>query len=728
MQTMTAMSKTLPAFSANTFTAGFQGWSDIAAMPDGRYVVTWASWLQDGNGNGVIAQIFNADGTPSGSEFVVNTFTTGSQQLPKIEVLANGDFVIVWEAYGPEGPFNAGIYGQRFDSTGTPLGAEFGVNTVTADHQKNPAITALSDGGFVVTWQSSGQETGTNAAEGIYAQRYDAGGVAVGGEIHVNTYTPGVQRNADVTALEGGGYVVMWQSAGQDGNLDGIFGQIYGADGLPSGTEFSVNSYTFQNQYGVKVTALADGGFVATWSSYGEDGNGAGVISQQFDAAGAKVGAAFQVNTYTTNNQSNSAVAALADGGYVIVWSSWLQDGDGYGTYAQRFDASGAKVGGEERVNTATVGYQDRVSITDTADGGFIISWTSADYNPDPGDVFVQQYDAQLFGTAADDVMSDDVGANWMIGQDGNDKLYGLTGDDVLEGGLGNDVLDGGVGVDTASYASAIGGVEVYLNANKSRGADGYDRLYNIENVIGSDFNDRLIGDAGDNVLSGGAGDDILKGKGGNDTYFGGTGNDTIRGDAGIDTMYGEEGSDTLLGLSGNDILDGGLGNDALYGGRDDDVLNGGEGDDRLRGNLGNDTLNGDAGSDDLRGGGGDDVLNGGAGKDWLYGQTGADTLNGGAGNDVLSGGGADGAVDTFVFAAGYGDDRVRGFEDGLDQIDLTGYGFVDAAEALSYASQTSWGAVKFDLSGAAGGQAGDVLYIEGMTLGTTFTAADFIF
>ncbi|WP_313711321.1 type I secretion C-terminal target domain-containing protein [Pseudomonas sp.] len=132
----------------------------------------------------------------------------------------------------------------------------------------------------------------------------------------------------------------------------------------------------------------------------------------------------------------------------------------------------------------------------------------------------------------------------------------------MLIGGLGNDLLDGGAGNDTASYATAPGGVTVDLShiGPQDTGAAGIDTLTGIENLIGSDYNDTLIGDAGDNVLNGGLGDDVLKGGDGNDMLIGGPGNDIMTGGNGNDTFVwqkGDTGHDTVTDFTpGSDHLD----------------------------------------------------------------------------------------------------------------------------------------------------------------------------
>ena len=122
----------------------------------------------------------------------------------------------------------------------------------------------------------------------------------------------------------------------------------------PVGSEFRANTYTSSDQIFSSVTALNDGGFVVTWSSDGQDGSGYGIYGQRYAADGTPVGSEFRANTYTTSDQIYSSVTALNDGGFVVTWSSFGQDGSGWGIYGQRYAADGTPVGGEFRANTYT--------------------------------------------------------------------------------------------------------------------------------------------------------------------------------------------------------------------------------------------------------------------------------------------------------------------------------------------------------------------------------------
>ncbi len=124
-----------------------------------------------------------------------------------------------------------------------------------------------------------------------------------------------------------------------------------------------------------------------------------------------------------------------------------------------------------------------------------------------------------IYGFGGDDTIS---------GGAGGDSLHGYSGDDVISGGTGDDQIDGGSGTDTVTYAGADGGVTVNLESGKATGADGRDRISEIENITGTAYADDLTGDRGMNVIAAGAGDDVIRSHRGADTLSGGAGNDTF--------------------------------------------------------------------------------------------------------------------------------------------------------------------------------------------------------
>ena len=328
--------------------------------------------------------------TPISGEFRVNTTTSDDQLNSSVAALDAGGFVVIWTSLGTDGD-GSGLFGQRYTAAGVAEGIEFRVNTTTASDQAFASVASLDGGGFVVTWTSLYQD---GSDYGIYGQRYAASGAAVGGEFRVNTVTSDSQLYSSVASLSDGGFVVVWESYNQDGSRSGVYGQRYSAAGATAGGEFRVNTFTANDQKYSAVIGLDGGGFVVTWSSYEQDGMDDGIYGQRYDAAGAAVGSEFRVNTYTTSFQYTSSVAALNGGGFVITWTSAGQDANDWGIYGQRYTAAGVAVGGEFRVNSTITGDQFNSSVTTLADGGFAVTWTSFGQDGDASGVYGQRYTA----------------------------------------------------------------------------------------------------------------------------------------------------------------------------------------------------------------------------------------------------------------------------------------------------------------------------------------------
>jgi hypothetical protein len=356
-----------------------------------------------------------------GPEFRVNTYLPHLQYSPSVAALGDGGFVVAWQSDDQDGS-STGIYGQRFSAGGGRIGAEFRVNTTTKDAQYDPHVAALANGGFVVTWTSQdpiyhssaifGQRysaTGARAggqiqvgaiavggrsavaglsdggfavvwaASTIFCQRYGANGAAVGSTFIVGGGSGSAADDPDIAALSNGGFVVTWTSREIDLST-GIQALRFDAGGMPQGETFVVNTYRKDRQELSSVVALKSGGFVVAWQSKAQDASTFGVYAQRFDATGARVGAEFRANTHSPFFQGVPSVGALSNGGFVITWHSLGQDGSSsYGVYGQRYVATGAPFGVEFRANTRTAGDQASPSVAGLKNGGFIVTWMGAD-------------------------------------------------------------------------------------------------------------------------------------------------------------------------------------------------------------------------------------------------------------------------------------------------------------------------------------------------------------
>jgi len=386
---------------ANTYTTSSQLNPAIASDGLGGFVVAWSSYVQDGSDFGVFGQRFGFGGAKVGPEFRVNTYTTGHQALPAVAAASGHGFVVVWESAGQDGSGD-GIFGQRYDDTGTKVGGEFGVNSYTTSAQRDPALAMDPSGSFVVVWNSAG--TGNYDIQG---QRFDAAGAKVGAEFSVNTYTTGTQSQPAIAAVPTG-FVVVWTSGGQDGSGNGVRGRRLDGTAAPLGPEFAVNTYTTGDQYAPAVATDRGGDFIVMWTSVGQDGSESGAFGQRFNRAGERAGPEFQVNSYTTGDQLAPAVAFERSGGFVALWTSMGQDGDQGGVFGQRFARDGTRVGSEFRTSVAFVGSQFFPAIADTG-RGIAAAWVGQLQDGSGEGIFGRRQDYVPAGLVAD---ADDAGAS----------------------------------------------------------------------------------------------------------------------------------------------------------------------------------------------------------------------------------------------------------------------------------------------------------------------------
>ncbi|MFC3612588.1 calcium-binding protein [Lutimaribacter marinistellae] len=281
----------------------------------------------------------------------------------------------------------------------------------------------------------------------------------------------------------------------------------------------------------------------------------------------------------------------------------------------------------------------------DTFDGGQGLDTVSYDGAPDrividlsdssrnartaEGDVLIGI--EAVIGTGSNDTIRGSEADNVLDGGNGHDLLEGRDGDDVIVTGRGWDTVDGGTGNDTLDLGTVIAPVNADLAAGTATSGGETKEIRNIENVAGSEFDDRVAGDTGSNVL---------RGRDGNDRLLGLAGDDVLDGGAGADTLNGGDGDDRITGGPSGPSAD--L-RDVIFGGAGDDRVEGGGGNDLIYGQQGNDTLDGGFGADELQGQEGDDVVTGGALSDLVFGGAGNDFVNGGFGHDRINGGtGAD--------------------------------------------------------------------------------------
>ena len=178
---------------------------------------------------------------------------------------------------------------------------------------------------------------------------------------------------------------------------------------LPCRAEFKVNTHTSDNQTYPAIASNANGNFVAVWSSYRQDGDKGGIFAQRFDANCNPVGNEFQVNTTTADHQTEPAVAMNAAGFFVVAWQSLgLNQED---IFAQRFDPNGQLLGSEFLVNTYTNDKQLCPGVAMNNNGGFVVVWESINIpaQPDKRSVCARLYDSSGSAMGPEFIVNDEV-------------------------------------------------------------------------------------------------------------------------------------------------------------------------------------------------------------------------------------------------------------------------------------------------------------------------------
>ena len=331
----------------------------VAMDLDGDFAVVWSSDGQDGDGEGVYAQRFSSSGVLQGSEFLVNTHAADAQTFPSIAMDADGDFVVTWSSLFQDHDIY-GVYAQRFNAAGLPQGDEFQVNTCIAGNQNYSAVAMDSDGDFVVTWTSSNQD---GDRTGVFGQLYDSSGTPLGDEFQINTTTTNNQCYSSVDMDAVGNFLVTWTSQDQDGSAKGIFAQRYDATGTALGTEFQVNTTTAASQE-LSAVSISAAGSVVVWRGFDTGTSTWNVHAQRFDSLGVAQGGELLVG-----QGRNPSVALGTSNDFVIAWQSDDPSSTSPSDiYIQQYDSAGQPLQAALIVNDVAAGDQQSPSIATDGD------------------------------------------------------------------------------------------------------------------------------------------------------------------------------------------------------------------------------------------------------------------------------------------------------------------------------------------------------------------------
>jgi Ca2+-binding RTX toxin-like protein len=545
------------SFTVNPANVDYEYAPRTVALSDGRFLVTWFGWNTSLEG-----QVVNADGTLSGSPFLIGPARNG---LGTVAALPDGGFVAVWK----DGS-DPGLRLQNFSATGTPVGTATVIAQAPGEEQF-PEIVTLSGSLFAAVW--------TQPARLLkWAQQFDLNAAAVGSEFEVNADSdPRYNYAGDSIAyLDNGRYVIAWaEDNPTEFDTDGtsVRAQVFEADGSLAGEEFQVNTTTAGRQYNPSVAVAANGQFVIAWS------DDAGIVNAQMFSAAIRpwnltgtAGDDFLEGDRLVDTLSG---AAGDDWLWGLGGNDTLDGGDGIDTidYSEK---------------TGSV----RVTLRDTGDASVQVNNVAEDTVRNVENILGGSGQNLLTGNGSANIFGGGEINDVLVMLGGNDIAFGAGNNDYLYMGLGDDIAVGGDGVDVLLLEGGI---------DEGQGGDGQDYIFGgdgDDSLFGEAGVDVLQGEAGNDFFDGGIGSDYLYGGAGNDVAYGGTdvaddhvspGNDIFVMEDGDDEAYGQRGQDYFYMGNGNDYANGGLGVDVFLGGAGNDQFEGGPGVDYAWGEAGND-------------------------------------------------------------------------------------------------------------------------------------------
>jgi hypothetical protein len=433
---------------------GDQKFPAVSVSPTGGYLV-WEDNRVDGNhGSGIAGIGLDASLHATGTVFRVNQQLPGNQEKPQVLRFNDGNLLFAWENRNGAKP---GVYTRVLSPDGSFLTGDILVNTPSwidkikqsvtwsghfrnkwkqrkfkfreklihsREQAGNVALAALADGSAVIAYQVARKsETNTwrlvpqvrsrndftystnevlrptrhygDLMQDVFFQRVSSTGEKLGPEVLVNQYVDFNQRNPAVAVLPNGNFVVTWVCESRRGpdRLSNpsplisaeqtlsdnfrvrIVGRLFHGQGEPVGNEFAISSADDLVQANPAVAALANGGFTVVWSQQETLSRRWDVQGRAFDANGSASGTSFLVNAYTAGDQFAPRIVSLGDQ-QMAVWTSLGQDGSREGVYGRSLIA-GALAGEELQLNHETISRQIHPMVATDGQSRFLTVWAS---------------------------------------------------------------------------------------------------------------------------------------------------------------------------------------------------------------------------------------------------------------------------------------------------------------------------------------------------------------
>lgn len=279
------------------------------------------------------------------------------------------------------------------------LGSEIAVNVYTDGHQDVPAVSMLPGGGFVAAWQSAGVDGDSN---GVVARRFDANGAGLGGEIALATGVSGPQNLPAVGADSNGNFAAAWDSFAAPGDASGygVSYRPFASNGTPAANEALANVFTNAFQHAPDISVGPAGNFAVVWQDDGQV-NEAQIYLRLFAANGSPATGAILVSDDGGAFRSLPAVARDAAGNLVVVWQN-EESGESRNVYYRLYDSDGDPLGAGDLATSTVATDQKSPDVAMQPNGEFIITWQSFQQDGDNWGIYGRRFHANGTAVAAE--------------------------------------------------------------------------------------------------------------------------------------------------------------------------------------------------------------------------------------------------------------------------------------------------------------------------------------
>lgn len=364
----------------NSFLANEQREVDIAMDAVGNSVVVWTSEFQDSDFLGIYGQRFDSSGVKLGEEFKVSNDLDYAYS-PEVAVAPGGVFVVVFGS-------NDQVFGQRFDAEGGLIGGNFQIDDdpeIGNDYARGADVAIDASGNFVVAWAN--EDFLATDSNQVHWKRYDSSGNPIGDLERTNA--GGSVTSASVSTTPDGRSVIAYSSLTTASGAS-VFAQPLDASGTRVGDPIRVDTFADSSKYTVDSAMDEAGNFTIVWDSFGQDGDLNGVFGQRANVSGAKLGSEFQLNTNTATAQERPSIAMDHEGNFLVTWQS---SHDTIDVYAQRYSANGVPAGEEFHVGESLAGDKFSPAVAMDPGGDFVIAWEASMLGAPDSDIYFRPFE-----------------------------------------------------------------------------------------------------------------------------------------------------------------------------------------------------------------------------------------------------------------------------------------------------------------------------------------------